>query len=124
MYDGGRLDKQIESAETQIKIQEHKLNSIIEETKLKLAQFNNQIANYKNFKQLNERNINYAKKEIELLRSQVQIGRATISDIISAEANLFEFKLKKINLESDYLIANLSHSALSGHLINNFDIPK
>lgn len=124
LYDGGRLDKQIESAETQIKIQEHKLSSVIEETKLKIAQFNNQIENYNNFKQLNEKNIDYATKEIELLRSQVQIGRATISDIISAEANLFEFKLKKINLESDYLIANLSQSALSGHLINNFDIPK
>ncbi|MFL2811239.1 MAG: TolC family protein, partial [Paracoccaceae bacterium] len=46
LFDGGRLDKQIESAKTQIKIQEHKLASVIEETKLQIAQFNNQLSNY------------------------------------------------------------------------------
>ena len=97
LFDGGRLDKQIESAKTQIKIQEHKLASVIEETKLKIAQFNNQLSNYDNFKKLNEKNIYFAEKEIELLRSQVQIGRATVSDIISAEARLFEFQLKSIS---------------------------
>ena len=122
LFDGGRLDKQIEAAETQIKIQEHKLSSAIEETKLQIAQFNNQISNYNNFKQLNEKNIYYAEKEIELLKSQVQIGRATISDIISAEARLFEFQLKSINLYTDFLTAKISQSSLFGTLINAFDI--
>ena len=122
LFDGGRLDKQIEAAKTQIKIQEHKLNSVIEETKLQIAQFKNQLSNYDNFKRLNEKNIYYAEKEIELLRSQVQIGRATVSDIISAEARLFEFQLKSINLDTDYLISKVSISALAGTFSNEFDI--
>ena len=122
LFDGGRLDKQIESAKTQIKIQEHKLASVIEETKLQIAQFNNQLSNYDNFKKLNEKNIYYAEKEIELLRSQVQIGRATVSDIISAEARLFEFQLKSINLDTDYLISKVSISALAGTFSKEFDI--
>ena len=71
-------------AKTQIKIQEYKLSSAIKETKSQLAQLNSQIGNYKNLKSLNDKNIYYAEKEIDLLKSQVQIGRATISDIISA----------------------------------------
>ena len=122
LFDGGRLDKQIESAETQIKIQEYKLSSIIKETKLQLAQLNNQIENYNNLKSLNDKNIYYSEKEINLLKSQVQIGRATISDIISAEARLFEFQLKSINLDTDYLIAKISLSSLSGSLMDSFDI--
>ena len=122
LFDSGRLDKQIESAKTQIKIQEHKLASVIEETKLQIAQFNNQLSNYDNFKKLNEKNIYYAEKEIELLRSQVQIGRATVSDIISAEARLFEFQLKSINLDTDYLISKVSISALAGTFSKEFDI--
>ena len=122
LFDGGRLDKQIEAAKTQIKIQEHKLTSVIEETKLQIAQFNNQLSNYDNFKRLNEKNIYYAEKEIELLRSQVQIGRATVSDIISAEARLFEFQLKSINLDTDYLISKVSISALAGTFSKEFDI--
>ena len=122
LFDGGRLDKQIESAKTQIKIQEHKLASVIEETKLQIAQFNNQLSNYDNFKKLNEKNIYYAEKEIELLRSQVQIGRATVSDIISAEARLFEFQLKSINLDTDYLISKVSIAALAGTFSNEFNI--
>ena len=122
LFDGGRLDKQIESAKTQIKIQEHKLTSAIEETKLQIAQFNNQLSNYDNFKKLNEKNVYYAEKEIELLRSQVQIGRATVSDIISAEARLFEFELKSINLDTDYLISKLSIAALAGTFSKEFDI--
>ena len=122
LFDGGRLDKQIEAAKTQIKIQEHKLTSVIEETKLQIAQFKNQLSNYDNFKRLNEKNIYYAEKEIELLRSQVQIGRATVSDIISAEARLFEFQLKSINLDTDYLISKVSISALAGTFSKEFDI--
>ena len=122
LFDGGRLDKQIEAAKTQIKIQEHKLTSVIEETKLQIAQFNNQLSNYDNFKRLNEKNIYYAEKEIELLRSQVQIGRATVSDIISAEARLFEFQLKSINLDTDYLISKISISSLAGTFSKEFDI--
>ena len=122
LFDGGRLDKQIEAAKTQIKIQEHKLTSVIEETKLQIAQFKNQLSNYDNFKKLNEKNIYYAEKEIELLRSQVQIGRATVSDIISAEARLFEFQLKSINLDTDYLISKVSISALAGTFSKEFDI--
>ena len=122
LFDGGRLDKQIESAETQIKIQEYKLSAVIKETKLQLAQLNNQIGNYKNLKALNEQNIYYAEKEINLLKSQIQIGRATISDIISAEARLFEFQLKSINLDTDHLIARISLSSLSGTLVNSFNI--
>jgi len=122
LFDGGRLDKQIEAAKTQIKIQEHKLTSVIEETKLQIAQFKNQLSNYDNFKRLNEKNIFYAEKEIELLRSQVQIGRATVSDIISAEARLFEFQLKSINLDTDYLISKVSISALAGTFSKEFDI--
>ena len=122
LFDGGRLDKQIEASKTQIKIQEHKLTSVIEETKLQIAQFNNQLSNYDNFKKLNEKNIYYAEKEIELLRSQVQIGRATVSDIISAEARLFEFQLKSINLDTDYLISKVSISALAGTFSKEFDI--
>jgi len=122
LFDGGRLDKQIEAAKTQIKIQEHKLTSVIEETKLQIAQFKNQLSNYDNFKRLNEKNIFYAEKEIELLRSQVQIGRATVSDIISAEARLFEFQLKSINLDTDNLISKVSISALAGTFSKEFDI--
>ena len=122
LFDGGRLDKQIEASKTQIKIQEHKLTSVIEETKLQIAQFNNQLSNYDNFKKLNEKNIYYAEKEIELLRSQVQIGRATVSDIISAEARLFEFQLKSINLDTDYLISKVSVAALAGKFSKEFDI--
>ena len=122
LFDGGRLDKQIEAAKTQIKIQEYKLTSVIEETKLQIAQFNNQLSNYDNFKRLNEKNIYYAEKEIELLRSQVQIGRATVSDIISAEARLFEFQLKSINLDTDYLISKISISSLAGTFSKEFDI--
>jgi|MDTC01.3.fsa_nt_gb adhesin transport system outer membrane protein len=122
LFDGGRLDKQIESAETQIKIQEHKLNSVIDETKLQIAQLNNQLSNYDNFTRLNEKNIFYAEKEIELLRSQVQIGRATVSDIIAAEARLFEFQLKAINLNTDHLISKLSLSALAGTFSKEFGI--
>jgi outer membrane protein TolC len=122
LFDGGRLDKQIESAETQIKIQEHKLNSVIDETKLQIAQLNNQLSNYDNFTRLNEKNIFYAEKEIELLRSQVQIGRATVSDIIAAEARLFEFQLKAINLDTDHLISKLSLSALAGTFSKEFGI--
>ena len=122
LFDGGRLDKQIEAAKTQIKIQEHKLTSVIEETKLQIAQFNNQLSNYDNFKRLNEKNIYYAEKEIELLRSQVQIGRATVSDIISAEARLFEFQLKSINLDTDFLISKISISSLAGTFSKEFDI--
>ena len=123
LFDGGRLDKQIESAETQIKIQEYKLSSVIKETKLQLAQLNSQIGNYKNLKSLNDKNIYYAEKEINLLKSQVQIGRATISDIISAEARLFEFQLKSINLNSDFLISQISIAALVGTLSREFNIP-
>ena len=122
LFDGGRLDKQIESAETQIKIQEYKLSSVIKETKLQLAQLSNQIGNYENLKALNEKNIYYAEKEIDLLRSQIQIGRATISDIVSAEARLFEFDLKSINLDTDHLIAKISLSSLSGTLMGSFNI--
>ena len=122
LFDGGRLDKQIESAKTQIKIQEHKLASVIEETKLQIAQFNNQLSNYDNFKKLNEKNIYFAEKEIELLRSQVQIGRATVSDIISAEARLFEFQLKSINLDTDYLISKVSIASLAGTFSKEFNI--
>lgn len=122
LFDGGRLDKQIEAAKTQIKIQEHKLTSVIEETKLQIAQFKNQLANYDNFKRLNEKNIYFAEKEIDLLRSQVQIGRATVSDIISAEARLFEFQLKSINLDTDYLISKISISSLAGMYSKEFDI--
>ena len=123
LFDGGRLDKQIESAETQIKIQEYKLSSVIKETKLQLAQLNSQIGNYKNLKSLNDKNIYYAEKEINLLKSQVQIGRATISDIISAEARLFEFQLKSINLDTDFLISQISIAALIGTLSREFNIP-
>ncbi|MBC8410654.1 MAG: TolC family protein [Rhodobacteraceae bacterium] len=123
LFDGGRLDKQIESAETQIKIQEYKLSSVIKETKLQLAQLKSQIGNYKNLKSLNDKNIYYAEKEIDLLKSQVQIGRATISDIISAEARLFEFQLKSINLDTDFLISQISIAALIGTLSREFNIP-
>ena len=123
LFDGGRLDKQIESAETQIKIQEYKLSSVIKETKLQLAQLKSQIGNYKNLKSLNDKNIYYAEKEINLLKSQVQIGRATISDIISAEARLFEFQLKSINLDTDFLISQISIAALIGTLSREFNIP-
>jgi outer membrane protein TolC len=123
LFDGGRLDKQIESAKTQIKIQEYKLSSVIKETKSQLAQLNSQIGNYKNLKSLNDKNIYYAEKEIDLLKSQVQIGRATISDIISAEARLFEFQLKSINLDADFLISQISIAALIGTLSREFNIP-
>ena len=123
LFDGGRLDKQIESAETQIKIQEYKLSSVIKETKLQLAQLKSQIGNYKNLKSLNDKNIYYSEKEIDLLKSQVQIGRATISDIISAEARLFEFQLKSINLDADFLISQISIAALIGTLSREFNIP-
>ena len=123
LFDGGRLDKQIESAKTQIKIQEYKLSSAIKETKSQLAQLNSQIGNYKNLKSLNDKNIYYAEKEINLLKSQVQIGRATISDIISAEARLFEFQLKSINLDTDFLISQISIAALIGTLSREFNIP-
>ena len=123
LFDGGRLDKQIESAETQIKIQEYKLSSVIKETKLQLAQLKSQIGNYKNLKSLNDKNIYYSEKEIDLLKSQVQIGRATISDIISAEARLFEFQLKSINLDTDFLISQISIAALIGTLSREFNIP-
>jgi outer membrane protein TolC len=122
LFDGGRLDKQIESAKTQIKIQEYKLSSAIKETKSQLAQLNSQIGNYKNLKSLNDKNIYYAEKEIDLLKSQVQIGRATISDIISAEARLFEFQLKSINLDADHLIAKASLAALAGTFSKEFGI--
>ena len=123
LFDGGRLDKQIESAKTQIKIQEYKLSSAIKETKSQLAQLNSQIGNYKNLKSLNDKNIYYAEKEIDLLKSQIQIGRATISDIISAEARLFEFQLKSINLDTDFLISQISITALIGTLSREFNIP-
>ena len=123
LFDGGRLDKQIESAKTQIKIQEYKLSSVIKETKSQLAELNRQIGNYKNLKSLNDKNIYYAEKEIDLLKSQVQIGRATISDIISAEARLFEFQLKSINLDADFLISQISIAALIGTLSREFNIP-
>ena len=123
LFDGGRLDKQIESAKTQIKIQEYKLSSAIKETKSQLAQLNSQIGNYKNLKSLNDKNIYYAEKEIDLLKSQIQIGRATISDIISAEARLFEFQLKSINLDTDFLISQISIAALVGTLSREFNIP-
>ena len=124
LFDGGRLDKQIEAAKTQIKIQEHKLTSVIEETKLQIAQFNNQLSNYDNFKRLNEKNTYYAEKEIELLRSQVQIGRATVSDIISAEARLFEFQLKSINLDTDYLYQKCLFQPWQAHSAKNLILIK
>jgi len=88
-----------------------------------LAQLKSQIGNYKNLKSLNDKNIYYSEKEIDLLKSQVQIGRATISDIISAEARLFEFQLKSINLDTDFLISQISIAALIGTLSREFNIP-
>lgn len=116
LYNGGKLESEIEQAKAQVNLQAENLKAtyrkgkgIVDAGMQTMISMDKAIA-------LAVSNAANADEEIDYLRKQLVIGQSTLDSVLNAEARLYEAEAKKVNFLWDRRLAELSILAALGKM--------
>jgi adhesin transport system outer membrane protein len=108
LYDGKKLDNEINRAELTVDSQAAQLQVIYREGKRIVENAQQTIIALNNGMQIAKDNAKASAEEIALLRKQLIIGQSTLETVLAAEARLYDAESKEIQFLSDQILAELS----------------
>ena len=122
LYDGNKLNAEIEQATAQVEGQLAILRATFKEGKRSVEAAQQTILSLDKAITLAKKNAANAKEEIEYLRKQLVIGQSTLDSVLNAEARLYEAESKEINLIAERQVAELLILGSLGELAEIFEL--
>jgi outer membrane protein TolC len=108
LYDGKKLDNEINRAELTVDSQMSKLQAVYREGKRTVENAQQTIIALDSGMRIAKDNATASAEEITLLRKQLVIGQSTLESVLAAEARLYDAESKEIQFLSDQILAELS----------------
>jgi outer membrane protein TolC len=108
LYDGKKLDSEINRAELTVDSQMSKLQAFYREGKRTVENAQQTIIALESGMRIARDNAAASAEEITFLRKQLIIGQSTLDSVLAAEARLYDAESKEIQFLSDQILAELS----------------
>lgn len=116
LYDGKKLDAEIERSEREVDSRVAKLQTAYREVRRLVETGQQTIISLDAAMNIANDNASASLEEIEFLRKQLVIGQSTLDSVLAAEARLYDAESREIELLADQRIAELSILATLGLL--------
>ena len=114
LFNGGSSIYGISAANNEIFSQRFKLKEIEQEIFLEVIKIYSSVASKKTEIILNEKNLEFLKKQLDLVEDQFQIGETTLTDVSISKARLLLAESELIKSSSDLLALNSKYELLTG----------
>ena len=108
LYDGKKLDNEINRAQLTVDSQMSKLQAVYREGKRTVENAQQTIIALDSGMRIARENAAASAEEITFLRKQLIIGQSTLDTVLAAEARLYDAESKEIQFLSDQILAELS----------------
>lgn len=108
LYDGKKLDNEINRAELLVDSEVSKLQAVFREGKRTVENAQQTIIALGSAMRIAKENARASAEEISFLRKQLVIGQSTLDSVLSSEARLYDAESKEIQFLSDQILAELS----------------
>ena len=108
LYDGKKLNNEINRAELTVDSQMSKLQAFYREGKRTVENAQQTIIALDSGMRIAKDNATASAEEITFLRKQLIIGQSTLDSVLAAEARLYDAESKEIQFQSDQILAELS----------------
>jgi len=116
LYDGGKLNSEIEAAEAQVNAQLESFKATFRVGDRAVKTSRKTIKAMGKAIDLAKSNATNTLDEIDYLRKQLVIGQSTLDSVLSAEARLYDAESKEINFMADRRLAELTILSVTGLL--------
>ena len=114
IFNGGSSIYGISAANNEIISQRFKLKETEQEVFLEVIKVYSSVASKKTEVILNEKNLEFLKKQLDLVEDQFQIGETTLTDVSISKARLLLAESELIKSNSDLLALNSKYELLIG----------
>ncbi|MDC3091103.1 TolC family protein [Rickettsiales bacterium] len=114
LFNGGSSVYGITAAKNEIIAQRFKLKETEQDVLLEAIKVYSSLASKKTEIILNEKNLEFLKKQLDLVEDQFQIGETTLTDVSISKARLLLAESELIKSNSDLLALNSKYEALIG----------
>ena len=122
LYNGGKLDSEIEAAEAQVNAQLESFKSTFRVGDRAVKTARKTISSMDKAIDLARSNAINTRDEIDYLRQQLVIGQSTLDSVLSAEARLYDAESKEINFIADRRMAELTILSAAGLFSDFLDL--
>jgi outer membrane protein TolC len=122
LYDGKKLESEIDQAKSQVEAQSNSLNAVYRKGKSIVDGGQKTIESMERAMLLAAQNADNAREEISYLKKQLVIGQSTLDSVLSAEARLYDAESQELNFLANKHMAELTILAALGLLSEVLEI--